>query len=254
MSESDWDYINETWGHDSDGMPNFMSSSDFFDDHSQRSKKNLAPHDFSRIENEYYEDGGIKIECQFSSSNKRVSSTHFFENGVKNCHINYWQSEYDVIENTTFFYENGNSSFQMNYTNSGKYSSLYWWHENGKLSTSLECFNKMESNYNENGMKTSEGKFSTEDYESFKKEGKWSFCFTDKDDEHFLNEYTQYYRDDKREGEFCSFDLHGNVREKGYYKDDKMHGKWLQFDKRMMIVKDHFYQGGKLIVKNPQYE
>jgi len=252
MSESDWDFINDHMGGwDSDGMPNFMSNSDFFGDYKEKTPK---PKDLSRTAKEYYENGGIKSERQFSSDNKLVSLTEFLESGIKESHINYWTSEYDVQKSITFFHENGNDSFQINYTNSGEYSSIYWWYENGQLSTSLECFEKMEANFNENGLMTSRGRFSTDDYETFKKEGKWSFCISDKDDKNFLNEYTQYYENNKREGEFCAFDLHGRVREKGFYRDDKMHGKWLQFDERMIIVKDHFYKEGKLIVKNPQYE
>ena len=37
MSESDWDYINDhLGGWDSDGMPNFMSSADFFDEYKDK--------------------------------------------------------------------------------------------------------------------------------------------------------------------------------------------------------------------------
>jgi antitoxin component YwqK of YwqJK toxin-antitoxin module len=251
MSESDWSYINDKWGHDSDGMPNFMNDSDFY---GGRINKPIKKINENWTEKEFYESGVLKSEKKYHLSRIK-SSSKYFENGNTEEFTSYSYFEgSNNLKKFETYYENGNKSFQMNNTVSGDYSTFNWWYENGRLEKRLDCFHRLESNYNENGMLTSEGRFSTEDYEDFKKEGKWTFCFTDEENELFLNEYTQYYKNDKREGEFCGYDLHRRLRETGNYKDDEMHGKWLQFDEKLNIVKDYFYKNGKLIVRNPQYE
>ena len=255
MSESDWSYINDKWGHDSDGMPNFMNDASFYNDYKKPSYKSNADMGGNRTEKEYYENGGLKSEKKYYQ-HKIVSDIEYFENGNRKQQILFSYSKRPQgagnIESLRSYYENGNIEYEsINLL--GKETGYSIWNENGFIDVEVDLKSKLISNYDDIGVKKSEGQFSLNSNKDTKKEGLWTFWLT-VDDDHFIDHYTQYYENDKREGEFCAFDEHGRIREKGMYRDDKWHGKWQQFDEKMMILKDHFYKEGKLVVKNPQYE
>ena len=225
MGDSDWSYINDKWGHDSDGMPNFMNDASFYDSYKKPSYKPSANTGGNRTEKEYYENGELKSEKKYYQ-HKIVSDIEYFENGNKQCEL------------TTLH---------------GKERSYSGWHENGLIAVELDFNSKLEINYDEKGMKRSEGHFSSINNNNFLREGVWTFWTIDDFDRCiWLN--TQSFLHDKLEGEACEYDINGRLREKGKYKDDEKHGQWLIYDSNQRIIADHFFKKGKLIVRNPQYE
>ena len=258
MSESDWSYINDKWGHDSDGMPNFMNDASFHDDHKRQPKKPSNDTNSNRTEQEFYESGTLKSEKTYCQNNL-ISEIKYFQSGnrkEKNTYsytTNPLESRPSNISSITSYYENGNREYESTRL-FGKESGYSIWWENGLISVKVDFKSKLESNYNDKGMKESEGHFSLDSNKDSKKEGLWIFWFTDDDDERYQNCTTQHFLNGMLEGEQCSYDVLGRLREQGNYRDNEMHGKWLQYDSNEMIIKDHFYKKGKLIVKNPQYE
>jgi len=257
MSESDWDFINDHMGGwDSDGMPNFMNDASFYDDHKRQPKKPSTNSD--RTEQEFYENGTLKSEKTYCQNNL-ISEIKYFESGNRKEKITYsyttnpLESRLSNISSITSYYLNGNREYEST-SLFGKETGYKVWHENGLIAVKVNLKSKLESNYDEKGIKESEGYFSLDSNKDRKKEGSWIFWFTDADDERYQSCTTQNFLNDNLEGESCSYDVLGRLREHGKYKDNEMHGQWLQYDSNGMIIKDHFYKKGKLIVKNPQYE
>jgi antitoxin component YwqK of YwqJK toxin-antitoxin module len=258
VSESDWSYINDKWGWDEDGMPNFMNTEAFHEDQRRQFNKSLTQKsvDSNTTEKEFYESGVLKSEKKYYQ-HKLLNSIEYFENGNRKEYISYSNNKDNIsahrIGSITNYYENGNKKYSASYDLLGNYSLINSWYKNGRLNTKNDFTRHLETNYAENGMKSSEGRFVFAS-EEFKKDGKWTFWLTNPDNEYYQEWYTENYINDKLEGKFYRYDKNSNLREQGNYKDNMMHGKWLQYDENGQIIKDYFYKKDKLIVKNPAYK